>query len=407
MDRRLLNLVPKRYLCPLCGEWHKWNDEDYDNHELEWYDSPDYQAKLRCSDWPKGGYAQPLFFYFENGFCYFSTPNHELCPNINGLEEGDISIEDMVEHADKPIVTFEANVDIISNSFSGCNHGCNGDGICNYHKLGINHCFSDNQPMTVTLGFEFDRDEYLEISKVMQNAEAEKRNAPANSGTSIKSESISTGTSNMFGLNIEFGQNNDANLVSTLMGVAVKNNNSWRIYDKSKKQITDVGNMEIGGFPIFIMPTTKLSEGDLIKENGEYYYVMATENGTTKTICPTTGQIKTIVPTKNIFGISVYSKVVALCDCFSNDEHKLSNEKLALMSVAFSQPSNGENNINQLLPLFLLNNKHGKEINNMQMIFMLSAMNNFNSNESTDSCGYESHDNDDDEYQIPYDNLPF
>ena len=114
---------------------------------------------------------------------------------------------------------------------------------------------------------------------------------------------------------------------------------------------------------------------------------MATENGTTKTICPTTGQIKTIVPTKNIFGISVYSKVVALCDCFSNDEHKLSNEKLALMSVAFSQPSNGENNINQLLPLFLLNNKHGKEINNMQMIFMLSAMNNFNSNESTDSCG--------------------
>ena len=71
---------------------------------------------------------------------------------------------------------------------------------------------------------------------------------------------------NIFNLNMEFGPNKDENIASTLMGIAVKNGDSWRIYDKEKKVITDIGDMQLGNFPIFILPTTKLSEGDLIRD---------------------------------------------------------------------------------------------------------------------------------------------
>lgn len=33
-------------------------------------------------------------------------------------------------------------------------------------------------------------------------------------------------------------------------------------------------NMQLGNLPIFILPTTKLVAGDLIKDAGEYYFVM-------------------------------------------------------------------------------------------------------------------------------------
>ena len=58
---------------------------------------------------------------------------------------------------------------------------------------------------------------------------------------------------NIFNMNMEFGPNKDENIASTLMGIAVKNGDSWRIYDKKKKEITDVGDMQLGNLPIFIL----------------------------------------------------------------------------------------------------------------------------------------------------------
>ena len=49
---------------------------------------------------------------------------------------------------------------------------------------------------------------------------------------------------NMFG-NIEFGINKDNKIASTLLGVAVKSaSGGWRIYDKAKKSITDLGDFK-------------------------------------------------------------------------------------------------------------------------------------------------------------------
>ena len=103
---------------------------------------------------------------------------------------------------------------------------------------------------------------------------------------------------NIFNMNMEFGPSKDENIASTLMGVAVKDGDSWRIYDKKKKEITDVGDMQLGNLPIFILPTTKLNEGDLIKDAGEYYFVIKVAKGSTQTLCAKTGELKTVIPIK-------------------------------------------------------------------------------------------------------------
>ena len=177
---------------------------------------------------------------------------------------------------------------------------------------------------------------------------------------------------NFFNMNMEFGPNKDENIASTLMGIAVKNGDSWRIYDKKKKEITDVGDMQLGNLPIFILPTTKLSEGDLIKDAGEYYFVMKVDAGSTQTLCAKTGEMKTVIPIKNVLGFSCYSKVIALSDSI-NMGGDFDVEKLAIMSTMCGQP--GQNNqMNQLLPLMLFKDKLGGDDDMMKMMLMSSMM---------------------------------
>ena len=178
---------------------------------------------------------------------------------------------------------------------------------------------------------------------------------------------------NFFNMNMEFGPNKDENIASTLMGVAVKNGDSWRIYDKKTKQITDIGDMQLGNLPIFILPTTKLSEGDLIKDAGEYYFVMKVAAGSTQTLCAKTGEMKTVIPIKNVLGFSCYSKVIALSDSFNmGDDFDV--EKLAIMSAMCGQSGEDGGQMNQLLPLMLFKDKLGGDDDMMKMMLMSSMM---------------------------------
>lgn len=172
---------------------------------------------------------------------------------------------------------------------------------------------------------------------------------------------------------MEFGPNKDENIASTLMGVAVKNGDSWRFYDKKKKEITDVGDMQLGNLPIFILPTTKLNEGDLIKDAGEYYFVMKVAKGSTQTLCAKTGEMKTVIPIKNVLGFRCYSKVIALSDSINmGDDFDV--EKLAIMSAMCGQTDENGGQMNQLLPLMFFKDKLGGDDDMMKMMFMTSMM---------------------------------
>ena len=178
---------------------------------------------------------------------------------------------------------------------------------------------------------------------------------------------------NIFNMNMEFGLNNDENIASTLMGVAVKNGDNWRIYDKKKKEIMDIGEMQLGNLPIFILPTTKLNEGDLIKDADEYYFVIKVAKGSTQTLCAKTGEMKTVIPIKNVLGFSCYSKVIALSDSINmGDDFDV--EKLAIMSAMCGNTDKDGGQMNQLLPLMFFKDKLGGGDDDMMKIMLMTSI---------------------------------
>lgn len=391
MNQKLLDLTPKRYLCPFCGEWHDWEL----SHELGYYDSSSYKAELGCENQLSGCKHREMQVYFSDGYCYYRTI--PTCSRGNLDINDKIPIEDIVESSEEPRVTFAvpftADSDVGRSECSDCDSRYR----CLMCKLGDEN---NSRCMHITFGFEFKQSDYEKFSNAALLARKEKELQEREQAISSKERALkeredavvskeqvsqrpqvkenkedTTMANNIFNMNMEFGPNKDENIASTLMGVAVKNGDSWRIYDKKKKEITDVGDMQLGNLPIFILPTTQLSEGDLIKDAGEYYFVtkVATPKTPTQTLSARTGEMKSVVPIKNVLGFSCYSKVIALSDSLNmGDDFDV--EKLAIMSAMCGQTGETGGQMNQLLPLMLFKDKLGGDDDTMKLLLMSSMM---------------------------------
>ena len=408
MEKGLLGLTPKRFLCPYCGEWHDWNSY----HKLGDYDSYDFQTNFYCPNIPSNSDRGCYRIYFYGDSLNYSTK--KICERAKQVMSGKIPIDCIIEHSDKPIVTFSvpftADCPVGSTRCWTCEYVDH----CNCVKLGDE---GNNLNMTITFGFEFEQSDYEKFAKAgklmckarelqerehalkikeqslqehenalkdkeqslqeresaLRTGELEQQQRQAEQSTQQEIKEDTTIANNIFNMNMEFGPNKDENIASTLMGVAVKNGDNWRIYDKKKKEITDVGDMQLGNLPIFILPTTKLNEGDLIKDAGEYYFVMKVAKGSTQTLCAKTGEMKTVIPIKNVLGFSCYSKIIALSDSFNmGDDFDV--EKLAIMSAMCGQSGEDGGQMNQLLPLMLFKDKLGGDDDMMKMMLMSSMM---------------------------------
>lgn len=381
MNKAFLRLVPKRYLCPYCGEWHE-NQEDL---SLDYYDAPFGCADWKCPTAEKYLEGGSYSFHFDyDDFWYATEP---LC-RVRGLD-GKVPISDFSESEDKPIVTvdveFKSDRDI---SIYTCTTNCRE--FCNYFKS----VKSDKRSMTITLGFEFDKEDYERVLGHKIGASAQKRGTRKKQDVSIsakedetepttnKEDTTMAKKNSMFGMNVEFGLNKDENLKSTFMGVAVKTDDGWRTYNQSKNEITDIGDMELGNLPIYIIPTTKLSQGDLIKDGGEYYFVHEVCSGVNKMLSVKTGEIKTVIPVKNVMGFGIYSKVKALTADILGAEAEVGIEKMVLMSAMLGGSGDEEypweggdegNSFNKILPLLMLKSDMGE--NNDKMLMMAAMMN--------------------------------
>ena len=388
MNQKLLSCTPRSFLCPYCGKWHEW-DEEYGLAEK-------YEAQLICSNAPSDCDEGDYRIYFYDGFCYYSIDS--MCELVYQSTKGRIPISSIIESKDKPIVTFE--VPITARSNDAGSHDCL---FCNLNDKCIHSMLraeGDERDMIITLGFEFKQSDYdkfahaadldrkeNELKEREQAIDGREQTLKEREDAVTSKEQISqrpqlkenkedtTMANNIFNMNLEFGPNKDENIASTLMGVAVKNGDSWRIYDKKKEEITDVGDMQLGNLPIFILPTTKLSEGDLIKDSGEYYFVtkVATSKTPTQTLSARTGEVKSVVPIKNVLGFSCYSKVIALSDSLNmGDDFDV--EKLAIMSAMCGQTGENGGQMNQLIPLILFKDKFGGDDNTMKLLLMSSMM---------------------------------
>jgi hypothetical protein len=345
MEKELLSLTPKRFLCPFCGEWHEWN-----HYNLGYYSSCNWIADLECTEFLMYTDDAILKIFFSGSYLYYSINQIcDYCEPINGK----IPISSIVESSESPIVTFDVEFTTLDEvgSFE-CKH-CRCSSDCIFVKLGDE---GDSCHRSVTLGFEFEQSDYNRISKAVQLARKEQEKV---------------------NMNMEFGSNKDNNIASTLLGIAVKNGESWRIYDKRKKKITDVGDMYLLDLPILVLPTTKLSEGDLIKDAGEYYFVMKVKTGSVQTLCAKTGEMKNVSPIKNELGFSCYSKVMALSDYFINIGDDFDVEKLTIMFAMCGQSGEDcdqNSSMKQLLPLMLLSKKEESDDDMTKMLLMSTMM---------------------------------
>ena len=84
----------------------------------------------------------------------------------------------------------------------------------------------------ITLKFKFVKEEFEKCFE-KESSENEKNVKESKEDTTM--------ANNIFNTNITMGMNNDANIASTALGIAVKaEDGSWRIYDKEKKEITNL-----------------------------------------------------------------------------------------------------------------------------------------------------------------------
>ena len=351
IDKRILQLTPKRILCPLCGEWHDWEGKT-----LQSYDEAN-SYEYECND-----VTVSIWVDEDHIHIYADSP----CDKLNSEIDVDADLRDM-EYAtigdnrdddeDEYNFELEFKFEFASRYFNKYSEAAREEKLRQQREAE-----------------EAQRQEELARQREAEEAKRQEelaRQTKSKTTNQVKEET--TMANNFFNMNMEFGPNKDENIASTLMGVAVKNGDSWRIYDKKTKQITDIGDMQLGNLPIFILPTTKLSEGDLIKDAGEYYFVMKVAAGSTQTLCAKTGEMKTVIPIKNVLGFSCYSKVIALSDSI-NMGGDFDVEKLAIMSTMCGQPSQNNNQMNQLLPLMLFKDKLGDDDDMMKMMLMSSMM---------------------------------
>ena len=400
IDKKILRLTPKRILCPLCGEWHDWEGKTLQSYD--YYNSYKYECNDETvSIWVDGDHI----------CIYADSP----CDKLNSEINVDADLLDMEYDGTDPVIkipfSLEADEIICKSECEGCEY-CD---CCNFATIGDNRD-DDEDEYNFELEFKFEfasryfnkyseaaREEKLrqqheaeeakrqeelarqreaeevqhqqELARQLEAEEAKHQEELARqtkSKTTNQVKEETTMANNFFNMNMEFGPNKDENIASTLMGVAVKNGDSWRIYDKKKKEITDVGDMQLGNLPIFILPTTKLSEGDLIKDAGEYYFVMKVDAGSTQTLCAKTGEMKTVIPIKNVLGFSCYSKVIALSDSI-NMGGDFDVEKLAIMSTMCGQTGENGGQIN-LLPLIAFKDKFDGEDDTMKLLLISSMM---------------------------------
>lgn len=196
----------------------------------------------------------------------------------------------------------------------------------------------------------------------------------------------------LFGINAKFGIVDDPNIAATALGICFKNEaGNWINFNKETRQRTDMGNLQLGNLPLYMIPSTYVEIGDSILYEEEYYYVMDTSNYPKLTLLSVKDGIeKTVYPSKSILGFDFFTKIVALIDAdtlLSGDDNDLG---IVLM---LSSMGGQKVDQNQLLPLLLLGKNSsplgnifgGSDEDPMSKMMPLLMLNSFSGNSTNGS----------------------
>lgn len=171
MKEDLLKLVPKRYFCPYCGEWHSYNSANTLGFATK---------KLGCEKQREGYDERCTTFYFEKGRCYYKTI--ATCRRADFDMEGNIPIEEIIESADEPRVTFSVPFTTASRAGKYECFECVSKDSCLICKLGDQ---ADSRNIRITFSFEFNEEDYKRYSKVHEKKRQQENKEDNTMATSI------------------------------------------------------------------------------------------------------------------------------------------------------------------------------------------------------------------------------
>lgn len=168
---------------------------------------------------------------------------------------------------------------------------------------------------------------------------------------------------NMKGFNFDFGTCENNNVRLSMYGLAIKNGaGEWVSYNPKSHEIinVDIFNMENGGKYLFKMPVgiKQIKEGDIVVHNKVPMFVtnINPDGKSFEVVDAREGECKTIIPTKNMFGFDVITKVVSLFGAFMD-------------APTADQP------FGNMLPFLMLNDK---EVDPMMAFMLMNQQNDRN-----------------------------
>lgn len=180
---------------------------------------------------------------------------------------------------------------------------------------------------------------------------------------------------NMKGFNFDFGTCENNNVRLSMYGMAIKNTaGEWVSYNPEAGEIinVDIFNMEDGGKYLFKMPVGigNVAVGDIIVHNKVPMFVTNIIDGgkAFDVIDAREGECKKVIPTKNMFGFDVMTKIVSLFDAFMGSptaDQPFGNMLPFLMM--------GDGKVDPMMAFMLMNQQNGTNMMNnpMMMYFMM------------------------------------
>lgn len=179
----------------------------------------------------------------------------------------------------------------------------------------------------------------------------------------------------MKGFNFDFGTCENNNVRLSMYGMAIKNTaGEWVSYNPEAGEIinVDIFNMEDGGKYLFKMPVGigNVAVGDIIVHNKVPMFVTNIIDGgkAFDVIDAREGECKKVIPTKNMFGFDVMTKIVSLFDAFMGSptaDQPFGNMLPFLMM--------GDGKVDPMMAFMLMNQQNGTNMMNnpMMMYFMM------------------------------------
>lgn len=128
--------------------------------------------------------------------------------------------------------------------------------------------------------------------------------------------------------------------------IAIKCSNGYRTYNDKQQRLTNVTNFcfDMGSELFFVIPTMKVSEGDIILVEGKPKYVIAISKAYIEVVDYETSEIKKIVPERHVFmGSSYcYGKIVSMFGSnFKGGRGLKKIMKMMMMSQIFGGQNGG------------------------------------------------------------------